>query len=209
MKYLLISLSLLCVFACKSPNNEKEEVEPILVNESSLRLFGPDGKKILSGTGTIQKKWEILRFYTALDGDQSTVTETNIGLINSATQKDLLSNLPSELKNANVSFETSAVGINGYGGISDGSFKVLIPSGQIFMSQTGIFSIENGVTPFYQTNFGFIVKNKKVIPVFYLENTKLKVGSKEFKGEFLQLISPENNNFLDFPTTVVLLFSPS
>jgi hypothetical protein len=102
MKYFIICLSFLCVFACKSTINDEGSIQPEREQKSSLRLFGPDGKKILSGSGTIQKKWEVLRLYHATEGDQSTISDSNIGLVNSTTQKDLLNNLPGDLKNANM-----------------------------------------------------------------------------------------------------------
>jgi hypothetical protein len=54
-----------------------------------------------------------------------------------------------------------------------------------------------------------LINNKKVVPIFYLENTKMTIGNKELKGDFLQLISPDSEKVLSFPVTVALLFSPT
>ena len=196
-------------WSCNSPEEITAPTLPQINSSSSLKVFGPDGKTILSGNGTIPKKWQVLRFYTALNGDQSTVKEENVGWMNNSTQKDLLSSLPDYFKNATISFETSAIGLNGYGGISGGTFSVKLANGQDLKNDKGDFSFSSGLTPFYQTNFGVLIKNRKVIPLFYLDNKKLKIGTDEYKGEFLQVISPETNNLLSFPATVVLLFKSS
>jgi hypothetical protein len=207
MKYLII---ILFISSC-APKHEIDTINPIEINQSknALRLFGPDGKKILSGNGISPKKWQILRFYTALNGDQSTISEVNVGLMDASTQKNLLSAMPNNIKNATISFNISNTGLNGYGGISEGKFDVILPNGDKLMNSTGDFAFSSGLTPFYLTSFGGLIKNLKVIPVFYLENKKVQVGIEEYKGEFLQIISPETDNLLSFPASVALLFRPS
>lgn len=207
MKYLILFL-----FICScAPKHEMESINPQEINQSksALRLFGPDGKKILSGYGISPKKWQILRFYTALDGDKSTVSETSIGIVNAVTQKDLLSAMPISIKNATISFNTSTTGLSGYGGISEGTFNVILPNGGNLLNSIGNFNISSGFTPFYETSFGPMINNRKVIPMFYLDNNKLRIGTNEYKGEFLQIVSPESDKLLSFPSSVALLFRPS
>ncbi len=203
----VLFLFLLLVLGCK---NDIQELSPTsLINGQTELLTKADGSSILSGSGSQPKKWYVLRFYSAKSGDISTQKADYLGVVNSNLQTDKLKNLPSSLKKAEISFNSITSGTLGYGGVQNGQFEIKINGGNRLLNSSGTFNLNSGFTPFYKSSYPGIFVDRMVIPTIHIESGKLDFDGETYKGEFLQLVSTETNSLLDFPATVVLLYSPS